>query len=185
MADATAMSIRTVPFVLVMAIGACSERPDPRRTTEASAKYDPGTGKLTRLDVDTDKNGRIESFSYWDGPRLLRIEIDKNEDGRVERWEYYDEKNKLAKVGGPSRPDGVEDMWDVPDAEGLLSRVELDENRDGAIDKRYTFASPPRRPELRVMVMAELDIDASGRPGVRLHYRFDGSLRRTERLRKW
>lgn len=176
------MSMRTLPFILVVAIG-CNAAPETRRT-EAAATYEPGSGKLTRLDVDTDKNGRIDSFSYWDGPRLLRIEIDKDEDGRVERWEYYDEKNKLTKVGAPSRPDGVEDMWDYPDAGGLLSRAEHDENRDGVIDKRYTFASPPGRPDRRVMVRAELDLDASGRPGVRLHYRFDGSLLRSERLRK-
>lgn len=182
--------MRIEVLVLALAIAGCSPPPDPRRTNfeirgkEAIAKYDPKSGKLKKLDVDTDKNGRMESFSYWDGPRLLLIEVDKNEDGRIERWEHYDEHNKLVKVGGASGSGGVEDMWDFPDAAGLLAKVEHDENHDGVVDKRYLYASPPGRPDLRVIVVAELNIDANGQPGQRVHYRFDGTHERTEDLRK-
>lgn len=49
--------------------------------------YDPSTGRLQRLRLDSDQNGTVDTVSYMDGTRLIRIEIDKDEDGRVERWE--------------------------------------------------------------------------------------------------
>ena len=174
----------------VIATAACSAPPDPRRTNfeivgkEATAKYDPKSGRLTKLDVDTNKNSRIDSFSYWDGPRLIRIEVDQDEDGRIDRWEHYDEQNKMTRVGSSSKDDQVEDTWTYPDANGFLARVDSDTNRDGAIDKRETFVPRADRPDGRVLQLVELDIDQAGNPGRRLYYRADGNLDRVETLRR-
>ena len=64
-----------------------------------SPEYDKTTGKLTLLKYDSDGDGKVDTWSYMDGPRVMRIEIDKNEDGKIDRWEYYDANQKLEKIG--------------------------------------------------------------------------------------
>lgn len=168
---------------------ACAERPDPRRTNfeirgnEGVAKYDPKTGRLSRIDIDHNKDGRIETFSYWDGARVIRIEIDADSDGRIDRWEHYDQDNRLTRVGSSTRDDGIEDTWTYPGADGRLERVDTDLNRDGLVDKRETFTAGPTASERRVLSVVELDMDEDGRPGRRLHYTADGAFQRAEVLR--
>ena len=181
--------VEVVVAVALLACVACSEPPDPRRTNfeirgkDVVAKYDPKTGRLQRIDGDTNKNGRIESFSYWDATRLIRVEIDRDEDGKIDRWEHYDEHKKLVRVGSSSRDDGTEDTWAYPDEGGFLARVETDADRDGLIDKREFFAAKPASPENRVLTSVELEFDKAGKPGRRLYYRTDGSFERSEVLR--
>jgi len=179
------------PAILVwlLAVSACSPPPDPRRTNfeiktkDLYAKYDSKTGRLKKIDIDADKNGKMDTFSYWDGTRLDRIEIDRDEDGRIDRWEHYDEKNKLTRIGSSNKDDQVEDTWSYPDAQGFLMRVESDLDRDGVLDKRETFEPRPGVPDGRALVMVELDFDPAGRPGLRMHYNPDGSFLKSEVLR--
>ena len=51
-----------------------------------TAEYDKVTGKLSLLKYDSDGNGKVDTWSYMDGPRVVRIEIDKNEDGKIDYW---------------------------------------------------------------------------------------------------
>ena len=169
-----------------LALAGCEAPPDPRRTNfevtreNFHAKYNPKTGRLQKLDADLDKNGRMETFSYMDGSRVHRIEIDKDENGVIERWEHYDESNKLMKIGGSTRQDGIEDSWDFFDANGVYLKSELDENRDGIVESRYLYGADPAKPAGRVMLEAQLNIDAAGEPGQIVYYRADGSHIRTE-----
>jgi hypothetical protein len=177
-----------VAMVAVAALAACSAPPDPRRTNfeirgkEGVAKYDEKTGRLKKLDYDSNKNGKMDSFSYWDATRCIRIEMDQDEDGKIDRWEYYDEKNKIERVGSSSKDDEVQDTYAYPDANGFLAKVETDTNRDGAIDKRETYVLKPGT-DLRVLASVEFNFDAAGQPGQRLHYKTDGSFDRVEKLR--
>ena len=175
----------SVSLFIAVAVG-CTPPADPRRTnfeiraSEGVAKYDPKSGKLQRIDIDRNKNGRIETFSYWDGARVHRIEIDQDEDGRIDRWEHYSVQNKLERVGSSSRDDAVEDTWTYPDEKGLLARVETDTNRDGAVDKREIFVARSDAPNGRVLSVVELELDRAGHPGRRLHYRPNGEFDRSE-----
>src|SRR5215213_320258 len=175
--------------VVVAAFAGCNAPPDPRRTNfeirgkEGVAKYDPKTGRLKKIDIDQNKNGRIETFSYWDATRLILIEVDKDEDGKIDRWEHYGDQNKLASVGSSSKDDEVEDTWTYPDGSGFLARVETDTNRDGVVDKREIFIPRDGAPDGRVLSIVELELDKSGQPARRLHYRADGSFERSEVLR--
>jgi hypothetical protein len=170
-------------------LSGCSEPPDPRRTNfeirgkDAVVKYDPKTGRLRRIDADTNKNGRIDAFSYWDATRLIRVEIDRDEDGKIDRWEHYDESRKLIRVGSSSKDDEVEDTWAYPDANGFLAKVETDTDRNGDIDKRETYIQSPSVTAGRVLTVVELGLDAAGNPARRLYYRPDGSFDRSETLR--
>ena len=174
---------------LAISITACEAPPDPRRTNfevkkdTVYAKYDAKTGRLQKIDIDQDKNGRMDTFSYWDGTRLDRIEVDKDEDGKIDRWEHYGENKKMTSVGESSRGDGVEDTWTYPDEQGLLARVETDTDRDGVVDKREIYVPRPGAPLERVLSIVEFDLDKSGQPARRLHYKADGSFEKTEVLR--
>src|SRR4026208_1066095 len=134
--DASLIAIALVALAISVA---CEATPDPRRTNfeirakEGVAKYDPKSGKLQRFDADLNKNGKMETFSYWDGGRVIRIEIDKDEDGKIDRWEHYNAQNKVERVGSSSKDDEVEDTWTCPDEKGFLARVESDTNRDGVV----------------------------------------------------
>jgi hypothetical protein len=179
-----------VPVSLVLLAGtACKAPPDPRRTNfkvegpGIVVEYDDKTGRMKKVDMDQDKNGRFETWSYWDATRLIRIEIDKDEDGRIERWEHFDEKRKLTKIGSSSRDDAIEDTWTYPDAQGFLARVETDTDRDGVIDRRETFVATTG-PQGRVLSVVELGLDAAGRPAQRLYYRPDGAFDRAETVRR-
>lgn len=175
-------------FLTLLVLSACSQPPDPRRTNfevrgkDAVAKFDPKTGRLKRVDIDQDKNGRMDSFSYWDATRLIRIELDRDEDGKIDRWEHYSGQ-KLDRVGASTRDDEVEDSWTYPDERGFLARVETDTDRDGAIDKREIFVPRPEAPDGRVLSVVELEIDKTGAPGRRLYYRPDGSFEKSQVLR--
>jgi hypothetical protein len=180
--------VRPLIFLGVLA-GACnSSAPDPRLTNfkvdkgSVKAEYDDKSGRLKRLEVDTNKNGRIDSWTFMDGTRIDRIEIDKDENGTIDRWEHY-VGNTLAKVGTSTRGDGVEDEWAFQGAAGVLERVETDTNRDGRVDKWETF-DPPRAPGGPPVLRAvALDPDRTGQPTLRLFYRADGSFERTETVR--
>ena len=183
-----AVNVSIGAMLLVICVG-CTEPPDPRRTNfeirgkEGVAKYDPKTGRLKRIDADANKNGRIETFSYWDATRIIRIEIDHDEDGKIDRWEHYDDTNRLTRIGSSSGDDQVEDTWAYPDSHGFLAKVETDGDRDGAIDKREIYRQNPSAPKGRVLSVVELGLDRAGNPSRRLYYRPDGSFDRSETLR--
>ena len=164
----------------------CGAAPDSQRTNHLverpglTAHYDQKTGRLSRLELDQNKNGRVDTFSYWNGTSIDRIEVDQDEDGRVDRWEHYGPGNKMTKVATSSRDDAIQDTWAYPDERGFLSKVESDSDRDGVIDKRETFAPRPGANDSRVLVMVELDMDKTGQASTRLYYKPDGSFDRSE-----
>ncbi len=177
-----------IPLVsLCLLAVACESPPDPRRTDfkvdrgGVKAEYSPKTGRLNRLEVDTNKNGRIDSWTRMEGTRIDLIEIDRDENGKIDRWEHY-VNNKMVKIGTSSRGDGVEDEWAYPGPKGFVERVESDTNRDGRIDKWENFEaspSPGGRPFLRSV---SLDPDSKGLPTRILLYRPDGSFERSETI---
>jgi hypothetical protein len=179
--------LRHWPLLLLAVLCACQSEPDPRKTNfvvdkgNVKARYDPGSGALKKLEVDTNKNGRIDSYTYMDGTRIDRIEIDRDEDGKIDRWEHYKDGN-LASVGTSTRGDGVEDEWAYQNAGGALVRVETDTDRDGKIDKWQAFdppATPGGPPVLRSVGMDE---GHTGGPTLRMLYHPDGSFDHTEHL---
>jgi hypothetical protein len=172
--------------VTTLLCAACEEPPDPRRTNfrvergNVVAQYDDKTGRMKRLEVDTNKNGKMDTWTYMDGTRIDRIEIDRDEDDKIDRWEYYTD-NKMVRVGTSTRGDGVVDEWAFQGPNGVVSRVETDVDRDGRIDKWEHFdppAYPGAPPTLREV---GLDPDPSGQPTRRLLYNARGEFERVDR----
>ena len=114
--------------------------------------YDKRTGKLQLLKYDSDKNGKVDTWSHMDGTRVLRIEIDNNEDGKIDRWEYYDTDQKLEKTGTSRANDGREDAWLYSAADGSLARVDVSTRRNGKANRIEYY-------EKNALVRAEEDSD--------------------------
>jgi hypothetical protein len=178
----------SIPLVSVCLLAvACDSPPDPRRTdfkvdrNGVKAEYSPKTGRLKRLEVDLNKNGKIDAWTYQDGTQLDRIEMDKDENGKIDRWEHY-VNNKMVKIGTSSRGDGVEDEWAFPGPTGALDRVEADTDRDGNVDKWEDYDPSPKPGGAPVLRSVSMDPDSRGRPTRRLFYRADGSFERSETL---
>jgi hypothetical protein len=148
------LALAVAPLLwLGLALPGCSSERDAARE-RITPEYDK-TGRLQLLKYDSVGNGRVDTWSYMDGARVVRIEIDTNHDDRIDRWEYYDINQKLEKVGSSRRDDGIVDAWSFANADGGLDRIEISTARTGAVDRTEYY----RR---EVMVRAEEDSDGDG-----------------------
>ena len=120
-----------------------------------SPEYDK-SGKLTLLKYDSDGDGKVDTWSYMDGPRVVRIAIDKDQDGKLDRWEYYDASQKLEKIGTSRAQDGKEDAWSYPGADGTIVRIDVSTKHDGKVNRVEHY-------EKDVLVAAEEDGDGDGK----------------------
>ena len=166
---------RVVSISFCLAAVGCDAPPDPRRTNfrvergNVAAQYDDKTGRLKKLEVDTDKNGKTDTLDVH-GRHPNRPHRDRPRRERKSRpVEYYADK-KLEKVGTSTRGDGVVDEWAFQGTDGVLARVETDTDRDGRIDKWESF-DPPRVPGGPAILRAvAIDPDDAGQPRRRLLY---------------
>ena len=110
-----------------------------REATNIEPVYDQLTGKLQLLKYDSNGNGKVDTWSYMDGTRILRIEIDKDEDGKLDRWEYYDANQKLERTGTSRANDGKDDAWSHVGPDGSIVRVDVSTKRDGLTYYRDTI----------------------------------------------
>jgi hypothetical protein len=141
-----------VVAIALLTAGCSGAREDAQK--RIAPEYDK-TGKLQLLKYDSDGNGKVDTWSYMDGARVVRIEIDKNEDGKIERWEYYGPDQKLGKVGFSRSNDGKEDAWSFAAPDGTVARIEVSTHRDGKVDRVEHY-------DHDVLVRAEEDTDRDG-----------------------
>jgi hypothetical protein len=176
---------------LIPIIAGCSKAPAAAETVRPSYNKE---GRLTRLEYDSDGDGKIDTWGYMDGARLVRVEVDENGDGKIDRWEYHTQStvdSRLSTVDSPvnrpasaaadntidrieraTRLDGHVSRWEYFE-KGLLSRVEEDTDGDGKVDKWETYVGG-------TLSLMALDSHARGTPDRRLIYRPDGTLDRIE-----
>jgi hypothetical protein len=142
---------------LVLAIALTSNCAGPRAIApeRLQPEYDQKTGKLRLLKYDSKGNGKIDTWSYMDGPRIVRIEIDKDGDGKIDRWEYYRADRTLEKVGFSRANDGKEDAWSFAGPDGAVARIDVSTHRNGRVDRIEYY-------EHDALVRAEEDTDGDG-----------------------
>jgi hypothetical protein len=135
----------------------------------AEAIYDETSGRLVRLEYDSDRDGRADAVAYMDGPRVIRIEVDRDRDGHAERREYYGANQHLERVelstdiaGAAIRIERYEN--------DILTAVEQDTSGDGRIDK-WEFYDAGR------LASVAFDTMKRGAPDRRLVYGPDGTAR--------
>jgi hypothetical protein len=177
--------------VVILLAALASGCAGPERTgaeADVTPAYDKATGKLTQLRLDSNHDGRPDTWTDMDGARPLQTRIDRNADGRVDRWEYYDSQAKLSKVGFSRNDDGKADAWAFSGPDGKIQRIEIsstaddrkidrwerydgtglaaaeeDTNGDGAADKWETYHDG-------VLTSASFDENFDGTPERRLTY---------------
>ena len=143
-------------FLAIALFGPACDRKGDEARKRISPEYDKATGKLILLKYDSDGNGKVDTWSYMDGARVVRIEIDKNEDGKLDRWEYYDANQKLEKIGTSRAQDGKEDSWSYLAADGSIERIDVSPKRDGKNSRVEHY-------QQGVLISAEEDSDGDGR----------------------
>lgn len=175
-------------LLLLVGVSSCSNPEKERQQLGINPTYDKITGKLKELTYDSNKNGRIDTWTEMDGARPISTRIDRNEDGRLDRWEYYNAQGQLAKVGFSRRDDGTPDAWAYSGADGKVERIEIssvadekkldrwerydasglvsaeeDTNADGVLDRWETFQGGALR-------SAAFDETGDGKPDRRMTY---------------
>jgi hypothetical protein len=150
----TAVTIALVSSGLAVA-GSCA-RGNADAKKRITPEYDKQTGKLRLLKYDSKGTGKIDTWSYMDGTRVVRIEIDQDGDGKIDRWEYYDANQKLEKVGFSRAKDGKEDAWSYAGPDGSVVRIDVSTRRDGRVTRVEHYDHDK-------LVSAEEDTDGDGR----------------------
>jgi hypothetical protein len=156
---------------LIPAAAGCSKTPAAAETVRPS--YDK-EGRLTRLEYDSDGDGKIDTWGYMDGARVVRVEVDENGDGIVDRWEYHTPSsvdgpqssgdspqspagNPASSVG--SRQPAVNDAAQKrpgPAADNTIDRIERATRHDGRVSRWEHF-------ENGLLTRVEEDTDADGK----------------------
>jgi hypothetical protein len=126
--------LRLAVVSLALIVASCNRTSDEARK-RITPEYDKATGKLQLLKYDSNGDGKIDTWSYMDGARVVRIEIDKDEDGKIDRWEYYGPDQKIEKIGFSRANDGKEDAWSYPGPDGTITRIEISTKRDGKVER--------------------------------------------------
>ncbi len=136
-----------------MTSGGCSA---PGSTNRVEPEYDRATGRLQLLKYDGNGDGRIDTWSYMDGARVVRIELDPDQNDVIDRWEYYGAGKQLEKVGTSRAGDNTPDSWAFYDHGGALMKVETSSHRNGVVDRIEYYEAGAR-------VRAEEDTNSDGR----------------------
>jgi uncharacterized protein (DUF2141 family) len=151
----TLVSVGQLILSFALLTTACDSASDDAKK-RITPEYDSKTGKLQLLKYDSDGDGRIDTWSYMDGSRVVRVEIDKDEDGKIDRWEYYGLDQKLEKVGFSRENDGKEDAWSFADPDGTVARIEVSTHRDGRVNRIEHYKAG-------ALVSTEEDTDGDGK----------------------
>ena len=141
-------------LALALYSAACDRTGDEARK-RIVPEYDKATGRLQLLKYDSNGDGKVDTWSYMDGPRIVRIEIDKDGDGTVDRWEYYTPDQKIEKIGFSRANDGKEDAWSYAGPDGSVVRIDVSAKRDGKVTRIERY-------EQNHLVAAEEDTDGDG-----------------------
>jgi hypothetical protein len=149
------LTVTAAILSLALIASACDRRREEARK-RITPEYDKKTGKLALLKYDSDGNGKVDTWSYMDGARVVRIEIDKDEDGMIDRWEYYSPDQKMEKIGSSRAHDGKEDAWSYPGPDGTIARIDVSMRRDGKVTRVERYRGD-------VLVSAEEDSDEDGK----------------------
>lgn len=131
---------------------------------EPRAEYDQETGRLRRLSLDVNQNGRNDAVSLMDGTRIDRIEIDFDENGKVDRWDFYEGGPMLDRVGFSRLNDGILDSQAFYGPDRKVARIEVSTGRDGRFNRVEFY-------ERGVLVRSEEDTNGDGRPDKWATYR--------------
>ena len=89
-------------------------------------------GEVQRKEIDREGKGRPDRLEQWGEGRLVRVELDEDADGRFELVNFYDPQGRLEKQEQDENGDGRADAFVTFDsATGKETRVLRDRDGDG------------------------------------------------------
>lgn len=142
----------------LLSVVACSDAEKERLRKTTIPTYDKTTGRLKELTYDSNKDGKIDTWTEMDGARPVLSRIDRNQDGKIDRWEYHDEKGQLSKVGFSRGDTGKPDAWAFSGPDGRVARIEISSVGDDKKVDRWEHY------DASGMNRVEEDTNADGRP---------------------
>lgn len=92
-------------------------------TPDSWAFYD-GSGTMTRLELSTRREGKVDRVEYYEAGVRVRAEEDSNADGRIDKWEEY-EGPRLASVAFDTEQRGTPNRKVVYAQDGTVRTEEL------------------------------------------------------------
>src|ERR1700752_259632 len=113
---------------LALTAGACRQpQAQTVRNERVQPTFDKDTGRLTRLEADSNGDGEVDTWGYMDGMRVVRVEVDENGDGTVDRWEFHKQGLAGQRVQG-SVDKTIERIDRATRFDGKVSRWEYFDN---------------------------------------------------------
>ena len=120
--------------------------------------YDPQNPKeVVRREEDTDHNGRVDTWSYFNQGQLVRRQVDRTGDGNIDGLFFYKD-DKLVREERDEEGNGVPTYRALYE-DGRLAKVEKDLDRDGRVDS-WSYYDPKVSEE--TVVREERDFNGDG-----------------------
>ncbi len=90
-------------------------------------------GLILRVEADTNGDGKMDEWVYYEAGIPVKGEKDLNADGKADTAMFYDVKGVIIRTEADTNGDGKIDEW-VFYTNGVPSKAEKDTNRDGKAD---------------------------------------------------
>lgn len=160
------VSIAGIAAAAALVAISCSDPDRERLKATTKATYNSQTGRLTELTFDSNKNGKIDTWTEMDGSRPVRSRLDRDEDGRIDRWEYYDAAGQIQKVGFARTGGGKPDAWAYSNEAGRIIRIDVSTSGDeNKIDRWeiYDAVGPQGAEGAGALVQVVQDTNSDGK----------------------
>ena len=117
----------------------------------------PAIAAETVQRFDTNADGQIDQWEYYEADALTRLEKDRDYDQRVDHWVTYRD-GKAVQAEFDTNGSGTADQREFYDAEGALQRVTSDEDGDGTFEQQLFYGPGAQLERL------EKDANGDGNP---------------------
>ena len=115
-------------------------------------------GKVIKLCIDSNADGIMDRFQYYENEFLVRVEGDGNHNGRIDTWDYL-KGGKRIRHERDSNESGQVDQIVIFDDEERPFKMMRDSDGDGRFDRWGAF-------EKGRLVSSTKDTDGDGRVNV-------------------
>ena len=159
--------------LLVLAASSCHRGADPLAANGISPRYNAQSGRLEQLTSDRNRDGKVDTRAFMEGPIIRYIEIDRNGDEAADRWEFYLTTPNIIDHVEEANSDGQRVTRREFYADGVIRRVVDDVDGDGRADKWERY-------DAGLLARVDLDLLGKGFATQRLVYSPAGDVIRIE-----
>ncbi|MBW1926948.1 MAG: hypothetical protein JRI35_07135 [Deltaproteobacteria bacterium] len=121
-----------------------------------------------RVEMDTDLNGRIDTWEYYKDGLLARVEKDDEANGKISSKIFYRNEKKYRLIRDEDN-DGRFEITQWFDRSPWSMVMEVDADGDKNPEGRYCYKK-------NVLRLREIDEDGDGNPDLREHFDAEGKL---------